>query len=681
MTALSAWVLDFETASGCDLKEAGSWRYAEDPTTEILNCGYKRFGGNERVVWHPGEDIEEFVAIAADDYNTFIAHHAGFEKAIWRKIMVETYGFPDIPNSRWHDTMATCAMKVLPLDLDRATMVLRLPIQKDKEGSALVKSLSKPNKKTGLYDRSPETLARIDTYVLEDVDAEEGLHRRIGYLPPGERSVWLLDQRINERGLKLDLPFIRAARKIVADATAPLAKEFSTITGGLKFTQNVKIVDWCQGQGATRITSLNKEFLKEDLGLNFEEDDDGEYESLADSGDEDNGGGIILPPHVKRALAIRGLVGSASVKKLPRMEACVCSDGIARALVQYHGAGPGRWAGRLFQPHNFPRGTLKDENDLPYDPEVLVAAIMTGDYEYVEMMFGKGAVEVVVSSLRHAIVAREGRMLCAGDFNTIELRVNLALAGQQDKLDLLAAGGDPYIDMAQLIYKRPLNKKQNVEERQTGKNSVLGLGFQMGAPKFQKKYAKKHPLEFAKDIVDIFRKTWAPKIPDLWWGLARAATKAVWDGTPQEAFGIVYQLEDAWLTARLPSGRKLWYFNPQKVREAMPWDDTDIRRSFTFQAMKQGQWRTIKAFGGLLTENVVQATARDLMCSAMFKAEKNGFPVILTVHDEIVTEPEKGDPTEAKKALEQIMADIPDWAKQLQIPVKAEAWAGERYRK
>lgn len=306
-------------------------------------------------------------------------------------------------------------------------------------------------------------------------------------------------------------------------------------------------------------------------------------------------------------------------------------------------------------------------------------AIKTGDPDFLEMIVGYPPVETVVSSLRHALIAGPDRKLVVGDFSTVELRINLALAGQEDKLALLKAGLDPYIDNAQLIHKRPLTKENNPKERQDGKNSVLGLGFQMGAAKFHLKYAKEHTIEFCKEVVRTFREVWAPKVPGNWYDLEEAALRTVVDGVPHEARGVLYQLENGWMTARLPSGRKLWYPEPTKCRKAMPWDPTDIRLAWTYKAMKMGQWRTIDAYGGLLTENVVQGLARDLMVSAMFKCEKNGLPVVLTVHDEIVTEPEKGNGD--AKALEQIMCDIPDWAKHMQIPVAAETWEGDRYRK
>lgn len=662
-------ILDFETASAVDLKKAGAWRYAEDPTTEIICLSFQGWDVATPYRWVPSSSqffAPQLVSYVRDPEVIFVAQNASFEKAIWRELMVKVFGFPNIPNSRWHDTMATAAMKVLPLDLDQRSVVLRLPTQKDREGSALVKSLSKPDKR-GHYDRSPATLQRIYDYCDTDVQGEIEDFKMLGVLPPAEHQVWLLDQRINERGIRLDLPFIAAAQKVVADASGPLVKEFTKITGGLAPTQVAKIGAWLKVEGVN-LPNLTKETLAEALGTTEEGDDD---EHLSEGGNSD------LPEHVRRALGIRQLIGSASVKKLARMDACVCLDGRARGTMQYHRAGPGRWAGRLFQPHNFPRGSLKIDGEAP-NPELLVDAILTGDHEHVEMCFGP-AVEAVVSALRHSIIAADDRALVVGDFAGIEARLVLALAGQHDKTELMASGVDVYCDMAAAIYKRPIDKKNDPEERQTGKFSVLGLGFQMGAPKFQLKYAREHPLEFAKDVVRTYREEWAPKVPKLWYGLQEAAVRAVWDRRPHEAYGITYALEDQWLTARLPSGRKLWYFNPKPVKRAMPWDQDDIRAAWTYNAIKMGQWQTIDAYGGALTQNGVEGMARDILVNGMFKAEANNLPVVLTVHDEIVSEPEHAYADE--KLLKQVMSDVPRWVHEIKAPITAETWTGGRYKK
>lgn len=677
---LSYVVLDFETASAVDLKKAGSWRYSEDPTTEVLCLAWQHQSNKEPTVWVAADQCDgqkvDIWNYACDPEVTFIAHNTGFEKAIWRNIMVPVYGWPDIPNSRWHDSLAVCAMKAIPMDLERVVKVLRLPYEKDMEGNKLTLSLSKPNKR-GYYDRSPQILERVGAYCAHDVCNQVALHARLGWLPQGERKVWLLDQRINERGVKLDLDFVAAGRLVVERASIPLRREFSDLTNGLKETQGAKFLAWCLDQGV-KLPNMRKETLAEVLGISEEDDD----ESFVDiSAEQIRGELSVLPTNVRRALTIRQLIGSASIKKLSRMEQCVCEDGRARGLLQYHGAGPGRWAGRLLQPHNFPRGTVKDDDGLPPDPERMVHSILTGDPDHVEAEFGCGAVEAVVSSLRHAIIASDGRALVAGDFAGIEARVVLALAGQSDVLAVIKEKGSrqAYLDMASKIFKRPIDKNKDPEEYVIGKNSILGCGFQMGWETFQRRYAKAHSDEVCKGVIDTYRREYAPCVPKLWEALGEASFRAVADRVPQEAFGVTYALEDVWLTARLPSGRKLWYYGPQLDRKAMPWDPMDVRPCWSYFAMKMGQWKKVYSYGGIATENVVQALARDLMVHAMFTAEKENMPLILTVHDELITEPtlDKADP----KVLEQIMCDIPDWAKALDIPIAADAWTGSRYKK
>ena len=658
-------ILDFETASAAELKKVGAYRYSEDITTEVLCLGYS-VEGQRSWLWKPGDSLEHLISLAKDPSIMFVAHNAGFEKAIWRNIMVPIYGLPDVPNTRWDDTLACCAMKAIPLDLDHAVTVLRLPVRKDKEASNFTKRLSKPNRK-GYYDRSEQSLKRVYTYCEGDIEAEETLRSRLGVLPSGERNVWLLDQRINERGIFLDLEFIAASQKIVDDASGPLIAEFTHITG-LKPSQAVKVKEWVHAQGVW-IDNLSKEVVTALIGSIDGEDEDAEEVDLSL---------VSLPAHVKRALHIRGLVGSASVKKLKRMQQCVGLDGRVRGTMQYHGAGPGRWAGRLFQPHNFPRGTIKDASGDKFEPDVLVNAIMTGDYKSVERDIGP-AVETVVSSLRHSIKAAPGKVLLSGDFAGVEARLVLAASGQHDKTAIMAAGQDVYCDMAASIYKRVIDKKKDPEERQVGKNSVLGLGFGMGWRKFKMKYGQGLSEEFCQGIVRTYREDWAGCVPSMWRGLEAAALNTVRTGKPHDAYGVLYEIDSLWLTARLPSGRKLWYFGPQIVKRVMPWDDTDVRQAWTYHAMKRGQWKTLDAFGGLLTENVIQGLARDLMVDSMFKLEKNGFPIILTVHDEIVCEPLIADADE--KAFKQIMREIPEWAKRMQVPISVETWCGDRYRK
>lgn len=679
-------LIDFETMSACELKKAGAWRYSEDPTTSVICLGVS-FDGDEALTFDGpglGRYSGSLLAIAVNDSNCmFIAHNVGFEKAIWRNIMMSQYGWPDIPNDRWHDTQAVCAMKGLPLKLERAVMALRLPMQKDTGGTKATLALGHTNK-AGYLDLAPEKLQRVYDYCKQDVRTELGLHRRVKGLGAEERKVWLLDQTINERGIKLDMEFVNAAQAVVDQATLPLLAEFEEITG-LKPSQP-KFKDWLWAQGV-EIPNLQKETIAEWLGEQVDDESDSEDVRMESQTLLRR---FNLPLDCERALYIRSILGSASIKKLGAMRACVGTDERAHGLLQYHGAGPGRWAGRLLQPQNFPRPSLKqicgwdkDGKEIleGHDPEQLVAAILSRDAEYVRCLYGE-PIEAVANGLRHALVSERGFQFEVGDYATIEAIIVLTIAGQMDRVAEIAAGQKPYIPMAEMIFKRPVNKHVDLKEYTIGKHTVLGCGFQMGAAKFRSRYCPLETPEFAKAAIDAYRNDFAPKVPKLWYALEDAAVRTVWDKVPHEAYGIEYRLEDGWLTCRLHSGRKLWYYDPRPVRKEMPWsteEKPDIRPGFEYSAWKMGQWERISAYGGLLTENVVQATARDLLVRGMFNCEAAGHPVVLTVHDEIVAEVPEG--IADAKLLDRYMTDIPQWAKDLGIPVATECWTGARYRK
>jgi DNA polymerase len=677
-------VLDFETASACNLKACGSWRYSEDPTTAVLCLAFKwrvRERGSRpalwtRAIWYPGGGYLELLELVNNPQCMFIAHNTGFEKAVWKNIMVPIYGFPPIPPNQWHDTMAVCAMKVIPQDLENAIRVLRLPIPKDMEGNKLTLGLSRFDRRGNMPVLTHDIQQRVGQYCLTDIDAQADLHDRLGYLPPAEREVWLADQITNERGIRLDLPLVRAMQSIVDQAKIPLTDEFREITGLKEVTQGKKLLAWCHDNGAM-IPNLQKDTIARALGKDIDGDED---DSLSDYELDNIQLGIDLPRNVRRALTIRQIAGSASIKKLAKMEACVCDDGRARGLLQYHGTGPGRRAGRLLQPQNFPRGTIdhsKDERAANEQVNATVDALMSGDPELVAAICGE-PIEVVVSALRHIMIAANGRVLLSGDYSGIQARTVLAIAGQHDKAAMMAAGQDVYCDMAISIFDREVTKK-NVPERQVGKNTVLGAGFGMGPPKFQFKYCPDKPLAFAQAAITAYRKVWAPLVPRFWYGIEDAAVKCVYDRRPVEFRGFTFGLEDMWLYCRLPSGRRIWYFNPQRCDRQAPWDPKELRPGFTFQAMKQGVWTTVASFGGQLTENVVCGIEADLIRCANLKCEANGFPIVMEVHDELVAEPLKADADE--QAFKQIMLDIPDWAKDLQIPIAVETWTGDRYRK
>lgn len=667
-------VLDFETVNygGVDLTKVGSTVYAQHPLTEIISCTFQAEG--EVYLWTPECSPATLSWYVSNPHCIFIAHSAGFEKDIWRYIMVETHGFPPIPNERWRDTQAVAAWKALPQALEPLADVLELEHRKDPNGHKLMRSLAKPDK-SGCFIRGSD---EVYSYNRSDILCQSDLHRRLGPLSPSELQVWQLDQTINERGIRIDTDFCRAALRVVERASVPLLNEFHSLTG-IRPGQRDKLIEWLETQGVY-VNDLTKERVATLIGP--EDAPFTEYE---------------IDPKAARALRIRQLVNHSSTKKLQRMLDCTAFDGRAHRLLQYHGTGPGRWAGRLFQPQNFPRGTVRIDGEAP-DPQLLVDAIMTGDPDYVETVIGSPAIECVASGLRHALIAAEGKTFNSGDFARIQCYLVLALAGQHDKCDLIAAGDDPYCDMASQIYRREITKRDK-EERQTGKNTVLGCGFQMGPDKFCQQYVQEcqcrgtngpcqfDPVpdcrRFAASTINAYRKEWAPRIPQLWSALEDAALTTVLTKRQHDAYGVSFSIQDRWLTATLPSGNTLWYFDPKAIQKTMPWTDYEgdpvVKTAWRFKSWsgERGQLQLTDAYGGIITENVIMGMERALVVNAMFRCEREGFPVVLTGHDEILTEPERGD----LKALEQIMTCRPAWAEAIRVPIQIEAWQGDRYRK
>jgi len=211
-------------------------------------------------------------------------------------------------------------------------------------------------------------------------------------------------------------------------------------------------------------------------------------------------------------------------------------------------------------------------------------------------------------------------------------------------------------------------------ERQTGKNSVLGCGFQMGSEKFRARYCPEQPIEFAENVVRTYRKEWAPEVPKLWYALERAALRAAEHGRGG-AYGVEYRHEGEWLTATLPSGwQKLWYPRPVLFR-----DEKFDKNAWRYNAYKGGKLSQVKAYGGLLTENAVQGLARGLLAASMMRLERAGYPIVLTVHDEVVCEVDEDTADLAR--FEELMAEPTQWSERLGVPVAVESWQGMRYRK
>lgn len=684
--------LDFETRSLRDLKKSGAWAYAEDFSTDVICLVYQYPEGGGSC-WTPRMETDgELYDLAADPDVIFVAHNAMFEQAIWACIMVPQYGFPEIPVDRWECTLASCAWKGYPLALDRAGRALKLPMDKDKDGNALTLEMSglgkakRVYKKTGILpELTPAIRQRIIRYCQQDVVVEHGVLERVGLISrqnKNERKVWTLDQTINRRGVALDLEYVEAAQVVVDRASVPLHARFTALTGLTK-VGSPRLLEWSAASGL-HLENLQKKTLQ---GLLEIEEDDNDpahgYESLA--GDELDCWREIqsgIPANVREALDIRIQLGGAAVKKLPAMAACVCYDGRARGLLQYHAAHSGRFGGRLLQPQNFPRESVKG-----LSPDDVVTAILSRDPGVVERATGLPALDAVARSLRHALVASPGKVFLVGDYKSIEAVIILCLAGHYDLAEKLAAGAPVYMEMAEQIYNQPkgtwtptdakaykhLKEIERVQEYTIGKNTILGCGFQMGPTKFHARYCPEQRIEFAERVVESYRKEFAPGVPKVWYGLQEAALDAMNTCRSQEWGPVRYEPVNGWMKCHLPGWQKLWYPQPS-LCEGKFGDP-----AWRYMKAKNGQWVPVDMYGGLEAENVVQAIARGILVGAMMRLEEAGFPVVLSVHDEIICEVDEDKADLVQFA--DLMTERAPWVEALRIPVAVETWSGTRYKK
>lgn len=651
--------MDFETRSPVDIKAAGAHVYARHPETVILCLCYS-FDGGEPRAWIPGMPFPAELAAAAEDPEVlFEAHSAIFEQLIWRYIL---FGFthlePPIPG-RWRDTMASAAYRAMPLALKKVARALRLPEQKSDEGTRLINQVCSPDA-FGNYNDDPVLRAELHDYCGQDVRTEIGVGLALGDLPPAEQAVWELDQEINERGILVDRPALTHALAVVKQIEEVQLADLARVTGGTvtDVGQIDGIIKFCRAHG-TELPNLQKDTVSSVLEQP----------------------GLAAP--VRATLQVRQRLGQACLKKLPTMEKCLCPDGRVRGLLQYHGAFTGRWAGRLVQPQNYKRPDFCGD-----DPGRLLDILATWSYEDIQAVIGE-PLEVLANALRGLFIAAPGKKFVSADFKSVEARVLMWLAGQDDAVQAFRDGVDLYCDLASKVFGHPVTKREYPKKRGVGKIGILGLGYQMGAPKLYAEgvKAKADPALWMPALANITKETYRatyPMVPALWAGLEQASIEAVLTGRPHAYGRITYFVQTRgahkWLGCRLPSGRDIWYYDPS-VREApLPWSTAERPASalkLSYWAQKMGRWQHVDTYGGKETENVVQAIARDLMVVAMLRCLREGLPIVLTTHDDILAEPDAGGP--GHEVLEQIMVEPIDWADG--CPVAAEGWTSDRWRK
>lgn len=637
--------LDFETKSRVDLKKCGMWRYAEDISTDV-HCLCFAVSDGPVQIWKPGQPFPKDLRYYLDYGMVFEAHNAFFEKAIWRNVMVRKYGWPDIPDSQWSCSAAKAAAHALPRSLDQVGQALNLPVQKDRDGYKVMMKLCKPAK-DGDFKAAPEDLAALYKYCRQDVEAERVLSKRLRDLSAKEQEIWRLDQRMNERGVMVDRDAVEAALILLDEFTRRLKKEAQIVAKGeVDPAKREKMLFWLDMQGV----DLDG-YTKNDV-------------SGALAGD--------LPGHVRRLLEIRQQLGKTSTSKYEAFLRARCSDGRIRDLLMYHGAGTGRWTGKLVQLQNLPRGNVKDI-------ETCIWTMKQRNPELFEFLYGPDVLGAISSCIRGMLIASPGKVLYVADYAAIEARVLFWVAGEKRGLEMYRQGKDIYVDMAADIYSKNISAVIK-EERELGKRAVLGCGYGMGAGRFQsscEEYAGiKVSVALAEKAVETYRNKWQAVVR-FWYEQEAAALKAVQTGQIVQCGKIRWGIHNGFLYCRLPSGRCLAYYAPLAREEEAPWGGMKMTLSYMAVNSMTKKWERERTYGGKITENIVQAVARDLMAEGMLRCEAAGYENLFMVHDELISEREQG--SGSVKEYEELLAKLPAWAEG--CPIKAEGWTGGRYRK
>ena len=567
----------------------------------------------------------------------------------------------------------------MPRALGAAGKALSLPTVKDEEGKKAMMRLTKPKrvtkKNSDAWVADPALWQKTFEYCKDDVLAEEALDNAMRDLDAKEQLVWFADQDINLRGVYVDLEAVKGAIKILDAISEEYNTELSIVTGGEveSTTKNGQLLAWVNKTWFTEPEIVEGECIKS-LAANI-------VDELLENAEQ-----LGVPENVRRALELRRLGSKSSAAKYKKILISVASDGRLRDLHMYHGAKTARWAGKLVQMQNLPKGKL-------WDMDAAVEVIRTGDLNKVKAHIDTkkdkktgeiktqtfAPTELLSYAIRGMFIAAKGNKLIVADYASIEARVVFWTAREQKGLDVFLRGEDIYKDMASRIYNVSI-KDVSSDQRQIGKFAVLGLGFGMGWEKFKDTCAKFGVViteEFAKDVVRIYRSEYCG-ISDLWKEQEEAAILAVQSDMIIPAGRITWFKQGDFLFCRLPSGRKMAYFKPELRPAVTPWGETKMQLLTWVEDSMSKQWKLKPTYGGSLVENIVQATARDFLAEAMLRCESNGYPIAFHVHDEIVSEVPDNDDTSVDGFIS-LLTELPDWGEG--CPIAAEGWQGYRYRK
>lgn len=640
--------IDIETYSPEPLAKCGVYRYCQAPEFEMLLFGYSVDSGPVQVVdLAAGERIPaDVLAALTDPAVSKWAFNAQFERVCLSRYLGYPVGRYLDPDS-WYCTMVWSATLGLPLSLEGVGAVLGLEKQKLKEGKDLVRYFCTPAKARDgstfrrLPTDAPEKWISFQAYNLRDVETEMSIQQKLSRFPvsPEEWDNYHLDQRINDRGILLDRTLVSQAIRCDERFKRTHLEQARSVTGLENPNSPAQLKAWLAEKGV-EAESLSKASVLELL-------------SHAEG-------------EVELALSLRQELAKSSVKKYTAIESVVCPDDRARGLIQFYGANrTGRFAGRLIQVQNLP------QNHLP-DLKQARTLVRDGRFDAVELLYD--SVPLVLSELiRTAFIPKPGCRFFVADFSAIEARVIAWIAREEWRQEVFAQGGDIYCASASQMFHVPVVKHGvNGHLRQKGKIAELALGYGGSVGALKAMGALNYGLteEELKPLVDAWRQS-NPRIVKFWWDVDRAATTCVRDRVPAETHGIRFLYQSGMMFIVLPSGRKLVYVKPKMGVNRYG------SESVTYEGVgEQKKWLRLESYGPKFVENIVQATARDILVEAMRRLEAAGYQIVMHVHDEAVIE------APADSSLEDIcaiMGQTPAWAGGLLL--RADGYVCDFYQK
>ena len=636
--------IDIETYSSVNLAKSGVYKYSESDDFEILLFAYSVDDSEVKVVdLAMGEKIPLPIINALTDENIIKwAFNAQFER-----ICLSKYIGKPMSAKSWRCTMVWAAALGLPLSLEGVGAVLGLEKQKITEGKELIRYFCVSGKrKDGITIRhypcdAPDKWVRFKEYNIRDVEVEMSIQERLSKFPvPGsEWQNYILDQKINDRGIMLDMDFVESAIKCDNEMRESNLQIARNLTGLDNPNSTAQLKTWLSEQGV-ETDSLSKDAV----------------ETLLETATDD----------VAEILALRKQLAKSSVKKYTAMVNAVCSDSRARGLIQFYGANrTGRYAGRLIQVQNLP------QNHLP-DLEQARSLVKKGFYTDMEMLYD--FVPLVLSELiRTAFVPKPGCRFYVADFSAIEARVIAWLAVEHWRQDVFAGGGDIYCASASQMFHVPVEKNGvNGHLRQKGKIAELALGYggsvgalkAMGALRMGINESELQPL------VDVWRQA-NPKIVRFWYAVDSAIKECIKERHNTKTHGIGFSLKSGILFITLPSGRKLAYVKPRIGENRFGGE------SVTYEGVGgTKKWERLESYGAKFVENIVQATARDILAEAMLRLNNEGYAVVMHIHDEVVIE---APPKTSIDEICRVMGQTPKWADGLLL--RADGYVCDFYRK